>query len=652
MNGPNAEVVNALETPTWESAEPNLSTSPLAPGQQHSQCTSVRQDKISASESQHSTISSDYTFLTSNAMMMSKQKKHLDNVIRLHGPLKQAKASKTEAKARDGWDVPSNDSSDYEPAGGRRDRKAAKNEQRNTTKLGPASVRSRSVKAIELPVVEDDDESVDEWAPAKRSKILEEHCNARKTRRRGSAGLVEGLLKRKRPRKETDLESGSGTEASVLSKRARVDVQKRKTKSQRPSSSAVIVDLTKVDVVLSESQKMEYEILSNGTPCSVECPSLPLGEEGQRPESSADNSQQLDTIRLQASGEALVTEKHNLATSVNSASQASSGNLSVPQARSHIRSTNGLQSPESNVSQDQGGVGTTAVTLKRISQDESQPSERANPDMSPRTHEAKPKEKRKRGRPPGKSKGNDSQKRVSTNFEVDRDVLNEDIGLPPELYKPRPSRSRGVRSVDPVLVDDDDNDAGSVEPLRSRDHDDGRGDDTANANEEVKPSKGKRGRKKKVKPSTTEDVHILEPGNETRQDTSRADAVNVHDHDEPRQLDAANDAQQGNDLFVPKSDPSPTPPTNSTHPKDSIPNKSTQTSKTDPRTASAPITKDEEEDKKVPLAESSTNTPAKNIKQSPLKDSSSSGGGTRVPYRVGLSRRVRIQSLLSSVVKK
>ena len=296
-----------------------------------------------------------------------------------------------------------------------------------------------------------DEDDADDWEPPRKSKIMEEPCNPRTTRRHGSVGLMEGLGKRKRPRKTPEGDCGPGADA-LVAKRAQLHGDRgasNREQSQKPSGPAVVVDLTK-DTGLSETQKLEYEAVSNAISSSVESSRFP--KDGEDPWSGplVSGHEQIGNGKV---GATCAPRDRDMGDSPES--------LLVRTLTPKVDATD-LGAGEAHGSVDRDNAICEANSRRpRPDLKENTPSRTQTGPVSPEQEvhivrlespsdipPAKPPDKRRRGRLKGKKDGAQGDDMAAATDQYDHLVLTEDIGLPPEVYNPRPSRSRGAKAVE------------------------------------------------------------------------------------------------------------------------------------------------------------------------------------------------------------
>ena len=529
---------------------------------------------------------------------------------------KKARRSNISSEPKDLYEFPGSSPSEYNPAAEMGDMRSRRAGSRTAVKEGPAP-KTAAMKAKRKTTLRDtNEEEKDVWQPSRGSKVLEEPSKPRATRQQGSAGLVDGLKNRKRRGRATEIDSGSATEASLVSKRRKKDAPSRRGGPR--SSSSILVDLAKSDNILSDSQKQQYEYISIES--SLECPPpLPYNSQHSLVNSVADDR---DLARSNTD----ITPAQDSADLEDSTIVAQ-----VTPQRAKVRNVSGtrdsatkaisslvieLQSsaPEPSPKEKRADPSSADVQGSRSFADPRHLPGKSGEDAQP-THEKKKhtivmsESKSKKAKKSSSRKGSNNPQPV-----IDEDESEaEKFGLPPERYKPRLSRSRAKHIIEET--------PGSEIP-------DVNMGNPAEADEEkapvLPPSPRKRRKKSRRKQSTT-----TEPRPPSTDQQSKAEDDAVKDTDEPLQGVDNNEVHSklspNSETVAPTTPAAKSPKPDNSANDDTIANGTTAaTSLPSPRSPEKPRT-------------TATKPP-----HSPLSNG-------RVPYRVGLSKRVKIQPLLRTM---
>ena len=450
-----------------------------------------------------------------------------------------------------------------------------------------------------------------------------EPCNPRTTRRNGSVGLIEGLGKRKRPRKTQEGDCGPGADVSLVAKRAKLHGERGTSngeRSQKLSGPAVVVDLTK-DTGLSETQKLEYEAVGNGISSLVESSRVPRDGEDSGSGPLVARDEQIGNCKVSA---ACPSRDRDMGDSPDSlpvrslALKVDAVDLGAGKASRSIDGDQAMREPNSHRLQPASEESTLSPMQPSLVSPEQQMHivRLGSPlDMPP----AKPPDKRRRGRLKGKKKGAMGDDMAAAADQYDRLVLTEDIGLPPEVYNPRPSRSRGAKAVEGNL----ERGMGKVEGRVQPNTIDGRpeGIDSSKASIDLKSTESKSGYKKKAVHSMVNLGSTTDDGERkvVASGSSGASAVDPSDEDE-KENSVFPDAPSSSTLAKAKSRITAVP--NSDSDPNSDPH-SESDSDSDRRNRSK--TKQDNE-QALPLEKPETATPRRNKKkkmQEPSTDSTS-----------------------------
>lgn len=262
------------QTPNWKTASPSMSTSisdTHANGLHTNDSLKLVEERAAGWHEADMQISTRAS-AAENMAKGHQPRQRSESKTSLKKTKRKRQTSRSTSRPVDPWEFPSSsplefdrgdETTEAEPKRVKRDDPA-----RDATELELSKIKSMRGRRGVLDDLNDED--LADWEPGRRLKILEEPANPRVTRRSGSIGLLNGLNKRKRGRLGTaDAESESATEVSVGSKRS--NKKKRSAAAGPTSDSSILVDLAKPEVILSESQKEEYEQLSVEA-SSVECP--------------------------------------------------------------------------------------------------------------------------------------------------------------------------------------------------------------------------------------------------------------------------------------------------------------------------------------------------------------------------------------------
>ena len=352
------------------------------------------------------------------------------------------------------WELPGSSATDYDPVTD--GRKSGVNTSRSRTSRSKthettASKRSsKSVKGAMLCGVED--EYSDGWQPGPSLEALQEPSNTRLTRRNGSVGLLDGLNKRKRQRQVFDLDSGSATEASRALKKTNSSDSRLS-----PREPSILVDLAKSDTVLSNSQRQQYEQLHVDASSSVDQGSIPLPEEHVYLDPFADYPDQSSTVPNTETPTIPVKAFLDTGDGASSAVAKTDGRSSSTENLSKTvrldvgeigNSATRWHSPETKTSIDPSGQVPSNFELRDTQSSESKHSRLGQSEIGVQSSQEsstiivitkKPaKSKRKM------LKAGSRQKQ----FSEEDQLMADGIGLPPEQYAPRPSRSRARPIID------------------------------------------------------------------------------------------------------------------------------------------------------------------------------------------------------------
>ena len=451
-NSLDLQATSTEHTPIWKSVEPTMSTSPLA--SQH------RQPAI---ENAHTlTIEPELLSLPTRSFTDSfpARDRDAEPIMPLLEQVRREQRSRSRSVALDGGDVPDCNSLEFDPLGEMRDHNPAKRQKRD-----PIRSKKKQQKT-ENGDIHDESSDVDEdfasWKPSRVSRAQNAPCHPRVTRRQGNSILVEGLKKPKRPRKRMEVDSGSATERLTLpkSKRDQVDSQPMDSVEPHTESSVFLIGLEKTDTALSESQRMKYEQVSVGT-SSLECSRLPVDEARVSaddlvelvlkqpdeantivyPDSHGHRASQPSTTEIQAlekaQGCGTEDSKNGEVIEIEEKPNDQKDKEMASSFQDHQPST-----VMSTVLGTQAIAGESGRSKLLAADDESQA------DRGPKRSQMKP---AKPG--PRRAKGRKRKAAVTSRLdEADDDAasaeaMTREVGLPPELYKPRPTRSRAKRDM-------------------------------------------------------------------------------------------------------------------------------------------------------------------------------------------------------------
>ena len=451
--------VNSTEhAPIWKSVEPTMSTSPLA-----------SQQIQPATENAHtSTIEPELLSLPMDSILdnVPARDRDLEPTMPM---LKQEQRSWSRSVARDGGNVRDNDSSEFNSLGGVGDYNVAKRQKRDSGMVS-GTIRSRKKQQkTRKKDVHDESSDVDEdlasWKPSRTSRAQQVPCHSRATRRQGDSVLVEGLKKRKRPRKGMKVEPGSATERSTLSESKRDQADSQPMDSVEPhKESSFLVGLTRTDTALSESQRLEYEQVSVGM-TSLECSHLPADEATV----TADDVVELvleqpgeaDTIVFRDSHDHRASQPSATERQVLEISQESGVEDSKESEAIEVEEKPNDQKEKQMVSSFQdhqpSTVEFTLLETKTIAGERGRLKTLATDDES--QADGGPKRSRMTSAKGGsrRPKGRKRKAAVTPRLEdaddddaANAEAMTREVGLPPELYKPRPTRSRAKRDTNPA----------------------------------------------------------------------------------------------------------------------------------------------------------------------------------------------------------
>lgn len=651
------------QTPDWKLVEPCMSTSPsntedrqganvqgslLEPEERETHKRTVYLKQDATSQSNHSSSLPPYSATAHSSY-------HDIN----NGILKESGS-----KCKDEWEFHGSSDSEYGPTLGRRDVSTRKVRSGNAEKQAVACKTNTGLRgksnSKKRSIPEEVDEERDVWEPMHKLRTVHEPSTVRKTRRQGSVDLVEGLPRRKRRRRTTDLQTCSAAEDSQCSV---VASTRAFTEDGGPVvDPAIVIDLTNPHLLLSESQKQKYEEMSAPQSSAGTHPQPVFEDESTilKPlsacpdqSSTAVNTQLspfLDSESVDALSRPVTSQGQATSTFVSKHEQprpsCTSSDASLQNSKPE--QANELPSEPSTINMTRIPRQSTDFDISDTQRQETAPTfmHGASKRDASRPRETKAKKPKSKAR---------SKPELS---EFD-ELLGYEPGVPREMYKPRPSRFRSGRTSE--VASEMASETASINESKQLDTPESQSSALSHP-VEGKAKGGKRGRKKTKKRDRSAEVEIHKEQQEVElKESETSTSLPPRKRGRTRGPDEASTAAitsvpYNSDLKL-DTDTKGQP----TKPFQELTNESQPRAPEALPTACAPSTPPKAPSTEVKTKASMpahenpkmTTPPILTPHTSPKKQSSphSPLQSGKVPYRVGLSKRVRIQPLLR-IVKK